>query len=107
MHVGALQLLQAAPGERDDFVARVRGHIADRLHLLPVFTRRLAPMPLGFANPVWVEACEVDLDHHVRRIRLPAPGSASAAARIDARTAPSAVRAPRATVRPLRAPCAS
>lgn len=75
MHVGALHLLQAAPGERDDFVARVRNHIGDRLHLLPVFTRRLAPMPLGFANPVWVEADEVDLDDHVRRIRLPAPGT--------------------------------
>lgn len=75
MHVGALHLLEAAPGERDDFVARVRNHIGDRLHLLPVFTRRLAPMPLGFANPVWVEADEVDLDYHVRRIRLPAPGT--------------------------------
>ncbi|GAB4474003.1 MAG: wax ester/triacylglycerol synthase family O-acyltransferase [Burkholderiaceae bacterium] len=75
MHVGAPHLLQAAPGERDDFVARVRSHVADRLHLVPPFTRRLAPMPLGFANPVWVEADEVDLDYHVRRIRLPAPGT--------------------------------
>jgi diacylglycerol O-acyltransferase len=75
MHVGALHLLEAAPGERDDFVARVRSHIADRLHRLPPFTRRLAPMPLGFANPVWVEADEVDLEYHVRRIRLPTPGT--------------------------------
>ncbi len=75
MHVGALHLLEAAPGERDDFVARVRAHIADRLHLLPAFTRRLAPMPLAFANPVWVDVDAVDLDDHVRRIRLPAPGT--------------------------------
>ena len=75
MHVGALSLLEAASGERDDFVARVRSHIGDRLHLLPVLTRRLEPMPLGFANPVWVQADDVDLDAHVRRIRLPAPGT--------------------------------
>ncbi len=75
MHVGAPRLLQGIAEDGDDFVARVRRHIGDRLHLAPAFTRRLAPMPLGFANPVWVEADEIDLEYHVRRIRLPAPGT--------------------------------
>ena len=48
--------------------------IASRLHLAPVLRRRLAPMPLQFANPVWVDG-GVDLDYHVRRIDLPPPGS--------------------------------
>ena len=46
-----------------------------RLHLAPVFTRKLAPMPLQFANPVWVEDDKVDLDYHVQRVTLPRPGT--------------------------------
>ena len=37
-----------------------------RLNLAPVFTRKLAPMPLQFANPVWVVDDAVDLDYHVQ-----------------------------------------
>jgi WS/DGAT/MGAT family acyltransferase len=32
-------------------------------------------MPLQFANPVWIEDDAVDLDYHVQRVTLPAPGS--------------------------------
>jgi diacylglycerol O-acyltransferase len=42
---------------------------------VPVFTRKLAPMPLQFANPVWVEDDQVDLDYHVQRLTLPRPGA--------------------------------
>ncbi len=75
MHVGALHLLAAPPGDARAYVAEVRRHVAGRLHLSPVFTRRLAPMPLAVANPVWVHAGAVDPRMHVRHVRLPAPGS--------------------------------
>jgi WS/DGAT/MGAT family acyltransferase len=75
MHVGTLHLLEPPRDDPGDFVAQVRRHVEGRLHLSPVFTRRLAAMPLSFANPVWVETGDVDLDYHVRRIRLPAPGT--------------------------------
>jgi WS/DGAT/MGAT family acyltransferase len=74
MHVGALHLL-APPADARSFVAAVRRHVAGRLHLSPVFTRRLAWLPLALANPVWVRADAVDLSRHVRLLRLPAPGS--------------------------------
>ena len=75
MHVGALHLLAPPPGDARAYVAAVRRHVAGRLHLSPVFTRRLAPMPFALANPVWVRADAVDLRAHVRHVRLPAPGS--------------------------------
>ena len=75
MHVGALHLLAQPPGDARAYVAAVRRHLAGRLHLSPVFTRRLAPMPFALANPVWVHADAVDLRAHVRHVRLPAPGS--------------------------------
>lgn len=75
MHVGSMHLF-ALPGRwRGDFAADVRAHLAARLDRADVLTRRLAPMPLRIANPAWVRAAEVDLDHHVRRVRLPAPGT--------------------------------
>jgi WS/DGAT/MGAT family acyltransferase len=73
MHVGAVHLLEHPP--RGDFLARVRRHVASRLHLSPVFTRQLATMPLDFANPVWVRADQVDIERHVVRVVLPQPGT--------------------------------
>ncbi len=32
-------------------------------------------MPLRFANPVWIDDASIDLDDHIRRVRLPAPGT--------------------------------
>jgi WS/DGAT/MGAT family acyltransferase len=74
MHVASLHLFELPPRWRGDFHARVQQLMRERLHLAPVFTRKLAPMPLQFANPVWVQDDAVDLDWHVQRVRLPAPG---------------------------------
>jgi diacylglycerol O-acyltransferase len=73
MHVGALHLLEAPAGDRD-FFATVGRHLAARLATSPVFTRRLRPLPLAVANPVWIDA-RVDMSHHLKRVRLPAPGT--------------------------------
>jgi WS/DGAT/MGAT family acyltransferase len=75
MHVGALHRLQLPKNYRGDFVADVQRHVARRIPLSPVFTRQLATMPLGFANPVWVRTDRIDLDRHIHRIRLPRPGT--------------------------------
>ncbi len=75
MHVGSMHLFELPPGWRGDFSAAVRAHLAERLERADVLTRRLAPMPLGVANPAWVRASVIDLDHHVRRVRLPPPGT--------------------------------
>jgi WS/DGAT/MGAT family acyltransferase len=72
MHVGALHLLDAPAG--GDFYLRVRRHLAARLATSPVFTRRLRPLPLALANPLWIDG-RVDMSHHLKRVRLPAPGS--------------------------------
>jgi diacylglycerol O-acyltransferase / wax synthase len=74
MHVGSLHLFETPPRYRRDFCDSVKRMIASRLHLAPIFRRRLAQMPLQFANPVWIDE-GVDLDYHIRRIDLPRPGS--------------------------------
>ncbi len=75
MHVASLHLFDLPPGPRRDFHAEIRRLMRGRLHLAPVFTRKLAAMPLQFANPVWVEDDAIDLDYHVQRITLPPPGT--------------------------------
>lgn len=48
--------------------------LESRLHLSPIFTRKLARVPMGLDNPYWVEEEHFDLEYHVRHIALPAPG---------------------------------
>jgi len=75
MHVASLSLFELPPNYRRNFHAVVKRTLGQRLHEAAVLSRKLAPMPLQFANPVWVEADDVDLDHHVRRVTLPPPGT--------------------------------
>ena len=75
MHVASLSLFDLPAGYRRDFFASVKRELGRRLHLAPVLRRRLAAMPLQLADPVWVEDDAVDLDHHVQRVTLPAPGT--------------------------------
>lgn len=78
MHVGALHLLDApaaALHAGSDFGDMVKRHIAERLHLAPLLTKKLAFMPLDIANPVWVDDDDPDLDYHIGQVSLPKPGT--------------------------------
>jgi WS/DGAT/MGAT family acyltransferase len=75
MHVGSLHLFDLPRGYRGNFHTAVKRQMRSRIRLAPVFTRKLATMPLQFANPAWVDASDIDLDHHIQHIVLPAPGT--------------------------------
>ena len=75
MHVGSLSLLELPANHGGDFCKSVQRHYARRLSLAPVLSRKLAEMPLQLANPVWVQADDVDLNYHVQRVALPRPGT--------------------------------
>ena len=72
MHVGSLHLFETPAGYKGDFLAAVRRMMASRM--VPVLRRRLAGLPLHLANPAWLQG-EVDLVRHIRRVRVPAPGT--------------------------------
>jgi WS/DGAT/MGAT family acyltransferase len=75
MHVASLHLFDLPPGYRGDFHRKLKRELGKRLHLAPIFLRKLAPMPLQLANPAWVHDDAVDLDYHVQQVTLPAPGT--------------------------------
>lgn len=75
MHVGCLVLLDPPSAARPLDFASARRHIESRLHLMPALRRRLLPAPLNLDMPYWIEDPEFDIELHVRRRTLPAPGS--------------------------------
>lgn len=75
MHVASLHLFDLPAGYTGDFHADIRRLMKHRLHVAAVLTRKLAPMPLQFANPVWIEDDSLDLDYHVQRVTLPGSGT--------------------------------
>jgi WS/DGAT/MGAT family acyltransferase len=76
MHVASLHLFELPAGVTPAaFLAEVRRQMRRRLRLAPVLTRKLAPMPLQFANPVWVEEDRLDWAYHVQHITLDPPGT--------------------------------
>jgi diacylglycerol O-acyltransferase / wax synthase len=79
MHVGSLILLEppASRGKKRSggFHKSIQDHIVSRMHLAPIFSRKLAFMPFDLANPIWVDAEDVDIDWHIRSATLPKPGT--------------------------------
>lgn len=53
---------------------RLRDELALRITAIPTFRERLANSFLNLDHPVWVEDEEFDVDRHLHRIGLPAPG---------------------------------
>ncbi|MCU1485279.1 MAG: acyltransferase, wsdgatmgat subfamily protein [Actinomycetia bacterium] len=73
-HVACITVFDPAdcPGGYD--IDRFKQSLADRLHLLPPLRWRLVDPPLSLGRPHWIEDPDFDLDWHIRRIGLPAPG---------------------------------
>ncbi len=75
MHVGSLSVLEKPKNHRGSFFKNIREHLESRMHLAPLFSRRLAFMPFDLANPIWLDNTHVDLDDHLERVVLPKPGT--------------------------------
>ncbi len=75
MHVGGLNVFELPAGYQGEFLDNLREHIAQRMHLAPVFGRKLVNMPFEIANPIWVADDDVDLEYHIRSTVLPKPGN--------------------------------
>jgi diacylglycerol O-acyltransferase len=71
MHVASTILFEGSPPSHEEF----RDHIESRLHLVPRFRQKLRFVPFDQGRPVWVDDPFLNLDYHVRRTALPAPGS--------------------------------
>jgi WS/DGAT/MGAT family acyltransferase len=74
MHVSMVSVWDTATMPGGYEFAKIRDLIERRLPRVPAFRRRLREVPFNLHFPVWVEDPDFDLDYHVRRVAVPAPG---------------------------------
>ncbi len=75
MHVGSVMLFRPAASGLD--LAALTEHIQARVAPVPRYRQRVRTVPGRLANPVWVDDENFDIGAHIRRVQLPAPGSAA------------------------------
>jgi WS/DGAT/MGAT family acyltransferase len=75
MHVAGLSVLDPStrPGGRLRF-EDLAAVITSRLHLAPRFRQKVVFVPGNLGRPLWVDDEDFDIDFHLRRAALPAPG---------------------------------
>ena len=71
MHVASVMLFDGDPPPHDEFIAGIES----RLHLVPRYRQKLAFVPFGQGRPRWVDDPHLNLNYHVRKTALPAPGT--------------------------------
>lgn len=74
MHVCGLIVLDPSTMPQEYGFGVLRDAIFESVRNVPEFTRRLRRVPLDLDHPVWVRDAHFDIDHHVHRLALPAPG---------------------------------
>jgi WS/DGAT/MGAT family acyltransferase len=74
MHVASTCVFDPASVPGGYSFEKVKALVEDRLPLLPPFRRRLVEIPFQIHHPLWIEDPDFDIDYHVRRAALPAPG---------------------------------
>jgi diacylglycerol O-acyltransferase len=74
-HIGGVSIYDqsTAPDGKVRF-KQILAMLEDRVHLSPIFRRKLAFVPYGLGRPYWAEDPDFDIEYHVRHIALPKPG---------------------------------
>ncbi len=70
MHIGSVGLFEGPPPGPGEVKAAVAAH----LPLVPRYRQKVRFVPLALGRPAWVDDPYFNLDFHVRRTALPAPG---------------------------------
>ncbi len=74
MHVGGLMLVDPSTRKEPYSFEDFRSYIAARMARVPAFRRKLVTVPFNLGRPVWVEDADFDLDFHLHRATVAAPG---------------------------------
>ena len=75
MHTLKIAVCDLPDGQVDLQFDRFRDVLVRHLPQLPAFTLRVREVPLSLGHPVWVTDPDFDVNKHIKRASLPAPGS--------------------------------
>jgi WS/DGAT/MGAT family acyltransferase len=74
-HIGGVSIYDQSTAEGGKVrFKQILANLENRLHLSPIFRRKLRTVPGGVDRPYWVDDPTFDLEYHVRHIALPKPG---------------------------------
>ncbi len=73
-HTLKVAVIDPAPDTPGFGFEAFRDHVRGRLPRLDPLRYKLVDIPWRLHHPMWLEDCEVDLDYHLRRVMVPAPG---------------------------------
>ena len=74
LHVVGLLVLDTSTMEGGYSFDRIRRVVEERLLAVPAMRHKLATVPLHISRPYWVEDPDIDVDRHLHRVQVPAPG---------------------------------
>lgn len=78
MHIGSCMLLTKPRKRGYDFHESVMDLMAERMPAAKALRRVLQPTPLELAHPVWIDRDSIDLEEHILKRKMRAPGSDTA-----------------------------
>src|SRR5437763_13652165 len=87
LHVCGLLVLDGSTVPGGYSFAKLYEKLDARVREIPAFRRKLHNPLWNLSHPVWVEDDDFDLDHHVHRIGVPAPGDRAELAELCAHIA--------------------
>jgi diacylglycerol O-acyltransferase / wax synthase len=74
MHVSMAAIFDPTTVPSGYSFEKLRDLVSARLEQAPIFRRRLVTVPFRLGHPYWVDDPTFDLDYHIRRAAVPAPG---------------------------------
>ncbi len=70
MHIGGVAIFDGPPPTRDELVSRIEA----KLPTVARYRQKVRFLPLNLGLPCWVDDSHFNIEYHVRRTGLPAPG---------------------------------
>jgi diacylglycerol O-acyltransferase / wax synthase len=70
MHIGGVAIFDGPRPTHDELVSRIEAKLA----MVPRYRQKVRFLPLNVGRPGWVDDTHFNIEYHVRRTGLPAPG---------------------------------
>ena len=68
MHVAGLTLFEPPADFSGSFFEHFREFFLSRMHLAPIFAKKLARTVFELDHPLWVDEDDIDFDYHLRHV---------------------------------------